>query len=325
MPIFCEWAASSDEVLRRHVHARGGCHGPTPLFRSIPPAGARPAATAKELVVCRYREDLAWLDEVPAGFRVSVYDKSGEPHAVTRQAQVERLPNVGREAHSMLHHIVRHYGTLAEWTYFVQGDAPFHAPDIIDRLAVAYEDTCALTRAYSPTHPHESIKGQDRIERIGGFEVRYGNAALQIHGTERPWLNPASWPHVFACPCPAPLWFGYGAMYAVPRHRIVARPLAFWGWLLRESERSRWDADEHADPPLTPWQMEALWVYLFADPADYPHRDHLAESIELTRQMKACPHRSTEGCGCAGARCSKKGGEIVTHIDCFGCLRGEEG
>lgn len=327
---FCDWAKRGGAYLEKVKRLCEAEVREKPT--SALPHPDRPTDLKRELVVCRYKEDLAWLDEVPAEFFVSLYDKGSEPVQVKRQVRQVRLSNVGRESHSMLWHIVRHYDSLAEWTYFAQGDALFHAPDFVGRLGVEYTDLCSLTARYSPDHPPDHIKAQDRVEHTGnggGFEVRYGNALAQIYGTVRPWFNPAAWSYVFTCPQPDPLWFGYGAQYAVPRHRITARPLEFWRWLLLESERSRWYADEHTDPPLTPWQFEALWFYLLSDPAEYPHRcDRLppsaTEALELTKQMKACPHRSTEGCGCSGAKCGLLGGKKVSHRDCFSCdvLRG---
>ncbi len=67
---------------------------------------------AFELVVARYAEDLAWVRNIPPQIRVTVYDKNGDapyPGAI-------RLPNVGREAHTYLHHIVKRYDTLAPLT-----------------------------------------------------------------------------------------------------------------------------------------------------------------------------------------------------------------
>ena len=68
-----------------------------------------------ELVVARCREDLNWLRRVPKTFRVTVYDKGGH-----RDAK-HPLPNIGREAHTYLHHIVTRYDDLAGLTVFSQG------------------------------------------------------------------------------------------------------------------------------------------------------------------------------------------------------------
>ena len=48
-----------------------------------------------------------------------IYDKSPSPVAGSRP-----LPNVGRESHTYLHHIVSNYDSLADWTVFSQAAAP---------------------------------------------------------------------------------------------------------------------------------------------------------------------------------------------------------
>ena len=78
-----------------------------------------------ELVVARYNEDLAWLRNIAPQIRVSVYDKNADsPHP-----GAIRLPNIGREAHTYLHHIVARYDSLAPLTVFCQGKPFDHAFD----------------------------------------------------------------------------------------------------------------------------------------------------------------------------------------------------
>ena len=72
-----------------------------------------------ELVVARYLEDLSWLRNIPPQIRATVYDKSAGGN----------LPNVGREAHTYLHHIVARYGNLAPLTVFCQGKPFDHCFD----------------------------------------------------------------------------------------------------------------------------------------------------------------------------------------------------
>lgn len=80
--------------------------------------------TSLELVVARYAEDLSWLRRVPKTVRVTVYNKGGD--TVPGMA----LPNVGREAHTYLHHMVTRYDDLAEVTLFCQGKPFDHVPDL---------------------------------------------------------------------------------------------------------------------------------------------------------------------------------------------------
>lgn len=84
-----------------------------------------------ELVVARYTENLNWLRNLPTGLRVTVYDKSNAGPTLGESAGNNAifLPNVGREAHTYLHHIVSRYDSLAEWTVFCQGKPFDHAYD----------------------------------------------------------------------------------------------------------------------------------------------------------------------------------------------------
>ncbi len=44
------------------------------------------------------------------------------------------------------------------------------------------------------------------------------------------------------------------------------------------------------------------------------------EAIAALALVKACPYRSTTGCGCSGARCALRGA-IVNHRDCLECVQ----
>lgn len=79
-----------------------------------------------ELVVAHYTENLNWLRNLPTGVRKTVYTKNPEP--VTEHPTLP-LPNIGREAHTYLHHLVDRYDTLADWTVFCQGKPFDHAYD----------------------------------------------------------------------------------------------------------------------------------------------------------------------------------------------------
>lgn len=86
---------------------------------------SRRASSDRELVVAHHDEKLTWLNRVPPGFRVTVYTKGRDPSVGIP------LPNLGREAHTYLHHLVEHYEALPPLLVFAQG-APFdHVPDLV--------------------------------------------------------------------------------------------------------------------------------------------------------------------------------------------------
>jgi hypothetical protein len=88
-----------------------------------------------ELVVARYQEDLAWVRNIPPSIRVKLYNK-GLSLAGTFPDEI-LLPNIGREAHTYLWHIIENYDSLADLTVFTQGKPFDHAPDLHKLLKAA--------------------------------------------------------------------------------------------------------------------------------------------------------------------------------------------
>ena len=68
-----------------------------------------------ETVVARYKENVDWTINIP---KATIYNKFWTPD----------LPNMGKEAHTYLSHIVGNYNDLAKTTVFVQGDPFPHLP-----------------------------------------------------------------------------------------------------------------------------------------------------------------------------------------------------
>ena len=103
-----------------------------------------PAVVQIEVVVARFNEPVDWVRNVPSSALVTVYDKGGDlPPGLLPWARVERLPNVGREAHTVIHHLRAHRDDLADVTFFCQGRPFDHAWDLHDTLrAVAAGRDC---------------------------------------------------------------------------------------------------------------------------------------------------------------------------------------
>ena len=73
------------------------------------------------LVVAAYRENLAWLKDVPPEYQILVYIKSDPTdskcsyHTIPlawREVAVRYLPNVGREGDTWLAFVLEHYDAL---------------------------------------------------------------------------------------------------------------------------------------------------------------------------------------------------------------------
>ena len=74
-----------------------------------------------EIVVAHYIEKLDWVK--PIANHSHVYHKGREMRPPPLQLYAwDKLPNVGREFHTYLYHIINNYDTLPEITVFVQGE-----------------------------------------------------------------------------------------------------------------------------------------------------------------------------------------------------------
>ena len=73
-----------------------------------------------KLVISRYKEDLGWEES----YTNVVYNKGVSlPNTIT-------LPNVGREGHTYIYHILSNYENLDDYTVFLQGNPFYHSPDL---------------------------------------------------------------------------------------------------------------------------------------------------------------------------------------------------
>lgn len=168
-----------------------------------------------ELVVARYTEDLSWLRKRPTNLIVTVYDKS--PHA-SGGGQSIPLLNVGREAHTYLHHIVSRYDSLAEWTIFCQGKPFDHAYDFKKTVREFAADPTTI----GPFHwlGHLIDTDDDRGERLfRPWSKNEDGRGLDLRGFHRA---------LFGTDGPEHYTFVLGAQFAIHRDLICQRSLSFY-------------------------------------------------------------------------------------------------
>lgn len=83
-----------------------------------------------EIVIARYNKDISWSDMYKS-IR-TVYEKSHNDsisNSYSDSVVAITLPNVGRESHTYLHHIVTNYDDLADITIFTQDGPPISGTD----------------------------------------------------------------------------------------------------------------------------------------------------------------------------------------------------
>ncbi len=161
-----------------------------------------------ELVVARYHEDLAWLRNIPPQVRAHVYDKSLDGN----------LPNVGREAHTYLHHIVENYEALPDLTVFAQGRPFDHAFDFHKtlRALATGDETVDDFRWLGHIIDTDDAQG---ARLFATWSKNTGDERLNMDGFHQALFG-ANGPELYT--------FVLGAQFAVTRESIRARPLDFW-------------------------------------------------------------------------------------------------
>lgn len=168
-----------------------------------------------ELVVARYTEDLAWLRKRPANLTVTIYDKS--PDASGGEGAIP-LPNVGREAHTYLHHIVTRYDSLAEWTVFCQGKPFDHAYDFKKTMREYATDPTIIGPFQWLGHLIDT--DDDRGERLfRPWSKNEDGRGLGMRGFHRA---------LFDTDGPEQYSFVLGAQFAIHRDIIRQRSLSFY-------------------------------------------------------------------------------------------------
>lgn len=156
------------------------------------------AAIQKRIVVARYKEDITWLDRLPADWIPVVIQKQ------TEELEGD-IPNAGREPASFLFAVARAYDQIKPddvWA-FVQGTPFDHCPNFLDKLEVLSRD----------------LKG---YERLGGDTPKYcdenggpDHPNIPLKELYEKWLGR---------PCPKLLKFSPGGQFMVRGQDLLRYP-----------------------------------------------------------------------------------------------------
>lgn len=189
----------------------------------------------RELVIARYREDLEWISQL-ADLHIHVYDKSSnldslsQPH-LPENLQLTQLPNVGREAHTYLTHIITQYDRMADVTVFLQGNPHDHVFNLSQQLNELPQDPGFRELGHTPI-----------VDDATGSPAHSG---LDIAGF---------YESLFRAKPPAFYPFHAGTNFAVSRAIIRHRPREFYQRTLHEISASEFG----------PWKIERLWPMIFS-------------------------------------------------------------
>lgn len=144
---------------------------------------------SRELVVTRFKEDLAWLACVDPAVCCTVYNKGKSDIAIP----CVQVPNVGRDVQTIFLHVSRRFDTLADITYFCQGD------------------------------PTDRVFGLlEAVEKLQ--QVQYVDFGTDVLEQNKSGPIQALWLWLFDEPCPKGWTFRACCTLGVSRERVQQRP-----------------------------------------------------------------------------------------------------
>lgn len=205
-----------------------------------------------DIVVARYNENLDWL--VNYSSICKIYNK-GNDDINTNFKSIERLPNVGRESHTYLHHIIKNYDNLAKITLFIQGNISDHVPK--DTMPIEYCTnliTSATINGYSKNaYCHNvgmmsatyDLKLHDKWPKLKDSGYCFGEWLTRVR-------NLAG--KKYHIPFGSIQWYKNG-IFAIDSKIIKYHPKAFYEQLAKM-------IDDHVDPEAGHY-FERAWYEIF--------------------------------------------------------------
>jgi hypothetical protein len=204
-----------------------------------------------QLVVAHYNESLDWLSYIPfPGMNILIYEKGDYSHTLAGDGRIA-LPNIGREAHTYLTHIVNNYYNLSEFTIFCQGNWTDHVHNLWQSLSISFD------------------KGFSDFAHLR-IHMCFNEASYNDMLKRNPWskfikmANPslvALFHEVFPDE-PLPDWieFGANAIFNVRKDVVHRHSLDVYKKLL-----SHFDHEKHTKEHIEemPYTLEYFWKILF--------------------------------------------------------------
>jgi hypothetical protein len=205
-----------------------------------------------QIVAARYNEDVEWLKNSRED--TIIYNKGDTLHYFTN---IISLPNIGREAHTYLYHIVNNYHNLAEVTLFTQARVSDHGYiEDIDSLKDTLGAT-ALMNGFSSNISKYNIGDDTSWDPYFNVKVRTNLIEYYRISAEsvdkiifKDWFEKYiyhQYPEVLhAYPC---------AIFAVSKKQILSRSIDYYKILLSQllNENS----------PIEAHFLERSWYYVF--------------------------------------------------------------
>jgi len=160
-----------------------------------------------QVVIARYNENIERVKELDDKYEIIIYNKGEKNIEAT-----EHLPNIWRESHTRLHHILKHRDDLADYTTFLQWHPFDHAPHILEDIQEHQ------LKFYSKYYKTEEMDGRPY----------------------HPWLQTGKEFDKFFKHDLEFIWFRGSGQFTVSKERIRYRQKEFYIYLMNTINKCKW-------------------------------------------------------------------------------------
>jgi hypothetical protein len=222
--------------------------------------------TNLQIVVARYNEDLEWLKEEPFNqYPVIVYNKGPNQdfyHAPNIQ-KIIPVKNVGRDAHTILYHIIENYDNLADVTVFLPGSVQMEhkiqkAKEQVIECA-KYNNTVIISKQYinAPNyHPNGIQKELNDFQIDDYVSTDTKNKDLNPENKLLPAeIRPFGKWHATRFPNIQTNYISYNCIIGIGKKHILQHPKSYYENLIRE-------LSTHSSPEVVHY-YERAWFSIF--------------------------------------------------------------
>lgn len=210
------------------------------------------------VIVARYEEDMLWLH--PFFHICTIYNKgsciNNDINNINKIKKVVDLPNVGREAHSYLYHIINNYDDIEGILLFTQGNIKDHLPaeytefNYFMKLISSAIDSGFSFNAYNHNvgsmSAHKDLKMADKWDNLKNSGMTFGEWLQDISNFNNNYNN--NYNNI--------KWY-MNSIFAIDAKLIKKYPKSFYEYLISF-------VDDHKDPEAGHY-FERAWYEILVE------------------------------------------------------------
>ena len=204
------------------------------------------------IIISRYNEDVQWFSDLNTFSKKIIYNK-GDKLEPQKNIEIINLPNVGRESHTWLYHIVKNFETLSIYNIFLQGRIDdlgcmsFNDPNKYLLKLKKYSFVTSRFGLLGPYHWKENLGIENDIRYKDDWET--GKISRNIHGFRK-------YAKKFFRDIPLITATSYGGCFGVTKKSIRNLNKNLYINLLKT-------VSNHSHP-IEAHYLERLWCYMFS-------------------------------------------------------------